>query len=404
MIMRVQIPDTTMHTVRFHPTKSDVLFVATNDHRIAAISIKTQDNKSEAPAQADQLASKTLSPNQGSSDFAISRDGSVLAVLDDGQLRLLDAQTMDEVSSFFCLESSSESNAKLNLLEDEDGHPAGVAVASDAATKLKVFSLSGKLMHHLEMSRPAKEVPQEAFYNFIAYDAKLNLLLWSNTLRGSVFCLHVALPHQPQSSNAKATSTSDLAFIQAYLTNKTEQPDTAASHPKIDRILELPSPKPVISFAPSLDSEPSLFCMAPDGISEVHLPSELLSNMVHEAERLSRVETEEKIRSEETKKVDLKDRILVEKETAVASDHEDVSNVIKKMGRKKGKEVIPEPVEQKENIPPVVADSKKPEANTQSQQDDLAQKFKALEDSLTAKMSEQIDEQSRSSSRFEKRS
>lgn len=214
--------------------------------------------------------------------------------MQQGRLRLINTATFKDIHSFFCLEESTGTNAQVLLLSDTESQPSAVAVCYDQGTQLNLFFLSGKLMQHLEMTRPAKDVlPSDLLFGFITYESQNSTLLWSNSLRGSVFALHVTFPtHKTSSIINRVAAPSNLKFVETHLSSSSsEQPTTFSSLPKIVRIVEIPSVKWIVSFANAiLDSEPSLFCMSSDGISQIHLPFDLTKTMASEAQRLTSVD------------------------------------------------------------------------------------------------------------------
>jgi hypothetical protein len=164
-----------------------------------------------------------------------------------------------------------------------------IAVSSDEGRQIRLLDLKGRLLAQITFKGPTSN-------HFIKmhFDSQRRLLLLANSLRGSVFAFKV-------SSGKQA----------------------------LQAMVEWSIPKTIVDFVDALSEEPpSLFCVSTDGIAQLKLsaPLQALEGIAASVKEAPDSESEEEEEEEEDRErpisTDVSNKIQVDVETAVATDHE----------------------------------------------------------------------------------
>jgi hypothetical protein len=277
-------------------------------------------------------------------DLAISSSGNSLVLIRDDVVRVvpLTVSNGDKVS----WSGSAGDNTFPHGLEGfrpsqvcllHQGSPeVTIAVSSEEGRQIRLLDLKGRLLAQITFKGPTSN-------HFIKmhFDSQRRLLLLANSLRGSVFAFKV-------SSGKQA----------------------------LQALVEWPIPKTLVDFVDALSEEPpSLFCVSTDGIAQLKLsaPLQALEGVAASVQEAPVSESEEEEEEEERERpisTDVSNKIQVDVETAVATDHESLN--------------APSP----RSLPIRLASRRRELVETPS---DTDESMRALEDSLLKNMSSMLE-------------
>lgn len=288
-------------SLRWHPRDAAKLLVTTRDGRLIILRLDrgafasawkhgspVPRSLTESEALADQ---DVLSLGLDIWATAWSPDGTAFAfVCDDNVLRV--RQTSKPEWKVLEDRLSTEGPVtKLEFLSDAKARPQGFVIARAEGTKVD-------LVESPELSRPVASIavqpPPRANedaesippFGHVAWQQPDSTLLVSCSTRGSIFAFHVDFGARHSDVNGTAEGEDDVSFIERLAARRTNVRKGAVSPVItslfIDHISEVPTPKPIISFnvdatrpAPG-SSTCSVFCVNPIGISQIHIPREVM--------------------------------------------------------------------------------------------------------------------------------
>lgn len=201
-----------------------------------------------------------------------------------------------------------------------------VAISYEQGRILHVCNLLGNVLSSVTLEQPS-DADMPASFGRLSYNPAYSSLMLSSSLRGSLFALRVA-PTPPAEPSLLSLGDRDLD----YLIHASTSPRNSSPSARIDRLLELPCHKHALEYVDAsadLD-DPSLFCVALDGISQVHVDSNVLQEfaaapatpVVAQHDRNTTASNTPDSSSAEPHTGSFKDAIGVDLDTAIATDRE----------------------------------------------------------------------------------
>ncbi|KAM0787142.1 hypothetical protein ACM66B_006393 [Microbotryomycetes sp. NB124-2] len=204
-------------------------------------------------------------------DIDFSPDGTAFAALTmDGQVMICStANPRDVLVTRKSIVADKPATA-VRLLANHTCRPSALALLSDEGRHGQLVSL-----HQIKDARQPATIeflsPGDADANFgtCAYHRPSNSLYWSSSVRGSLFAFKLAYPESDHALSSEAKDDAD--FLKLLQTTCTVD----GRPPRIDHVVEIPSPAPVVSFAledgaSAEDDTFSALIAHPGGIHQIH--------------------------------------------------------------------------------------------------------------------------------------
>lgn len=188
---------------------------------------------------------------QGIVDFDFSADGTAFVVLShDGSFGV--HSTVDPLTSVLegTVKHAPEDVSGVRFVAAPNRPPTALVVSSKCGTFLQIVPIvSGVVVSpvSLEFVLPATSADHADHFGHLTYHALTQTFFVSNSLRGSIFALHLEF-----TPSAPPTAASNLEHL-SQRPISLQPPLTRISH-----VLEVPSPDPLISFTIDSSSTPSL--------------------------------------------------------------------------------------------------------------------------------------------------
>ncbi|KAK4047822.1 hypothetical protein OIV83_005165 [Microbotryomycetes sp. JL201] len=233
--------------VRLHPLFPEVPIIIAGTNRGKIVSLKAPKELGAPFDMETGLVHELGSDSLVDIDF--SPDGSAFAALaSSGVVTVCRTENIQDVLTVRDLSKSvSRPATAVKMLSDHDCRPSALAVLSREGCHGQLLSL-----------HQSKDAAQTAVIEFLgadsddvsamnfgscAYYRPSNTLYWSSSVRGSLFAFKLAYPDSDRTLSTEAQSDADfLKLLQDTCT-------VDGRPPRIDHVIEVPSPAPVISYA-----------------------------------------------------------------------------------------------------------------------------------------------------------
>lgn len=261
-------------------------------------------------------------------DLTVSPDASAVIVLDAaghlhiGEITAERSLKPKRKAQFIAQGLKPEQIALLSYPGSSFGsHDKGffVAISYDEGRTVHLNNMQGQVLTSITLTQPQGDSLPKSFGR-LSYNSTFSTLMLSSSLRGSVYAFHVR-PAAPAEPLLLGTGGRDLD----WLVHAATSPRASVPSARISGMLELSCPKHTLEYvdATAEEADASLFCVALDGISQVHIDSHVLYQLTQQSadEDLSGLQ-DNVPPNEAPRGVNFKDAIAVEVDEVVDTDRE----------------------------------------------------------------------------------